>query len=466
MGDYISLEKNGALLMRFSLISSHQLAGDQEGVVEKLNSQLRNGQERCVLLGVTGSGKTFTMAHLIENIQRPTLIISHNKTLARQLWEEMKDMYPTNAVEYFVSYYDYYQPEAYLPQRDLYIDKELSKNERIEQERFSTVASLVTRPDTIIIASVSCIYGLNPPKTFLGQHTHIKARAKADPQNLIKELVKLQYTRTTSDLSKGCARLKGEILDIWMPSRERPFRIKFELDEIHEISVCDPIDWKKLETLEEVWIHPKEFFMTDPETFSTALNEIERDLEIRAKQFNDREQWPEAARIRQRTEFDLEMLRQTGHCNGVENYSRYFDRRGPGERPYCLLDFMRTCAEKYHGDQDEYLVFMDESHVTLPQIGGMYAGDRSRKENLIQHGFRLPSAYDNRPLEIREFQEMIPKMIYVSATPGPRELRHLCEVTGQAIPPELEHAPPKGGGKKKIKSPIDKGGGAADHYRT
>ena len=419
-------------------------AGDQSQAIEKLITQLENGQERCILLGVTGSGKTFAMAHLIERLNRPTLILSHNKTLARQLYHEFSGLFPENAVEYFVSHYDYYQPEAYLPRRDLYIDKEMSINERIEQERFATVASLVTRPDVVVVSSVSCIYGLNAPETFLANHARVHVGQDIEPIQLVRELVALQYTRTSTDLNRGEMRLRGEVFDVWMPSRDDPMRIRFGFDGIERIQVCDPVTWEVLDELDEAWIHPKQFFMTSSERFQQALEGIERELEARVAHFQSAGQDLEAHRLEQRTQYDLEMLREVGHCTAVENYSMHFDGRSHDERPWCLLDFMAASAQQFHGDVEKYLVFMDESHVTLPQVGGMYAGDKSRKENLIEHGFRLPSAADNRPLKIGEFQQLVPQMLYVSATPGERELRHLCETTGQPVAIGLQHV--QGGG--------------------
>tara|TARA_B100000767_G_scaffold252794_1_gene256854 strand:- start:3534 stop:5957 length:2424 start_codon:yes stop_codon:yes gene_type:complete len=430
---------------RFILHSEFKPAGDQPKAIEKLISQLENSQERCVLLGVTGSGKTFAMAQVIEKLNIPTLIMSHNKTLARQLYQEMAGYFPENAVDYFVSHYDYYQPEAYLPKRDLYIDKELSINERIEQERFATVASLVSRPDCVIVSSVSCIYGLNPPETFLESHVRCHIGQQIEPTDLLRELIGLQYIRSNTDLSRGCCRLRGEVLDVWMPSRDDPLRIQFDFDGVIRIQVCDPVSWEVLDTLDEAWIHPKEFFMTSPERFESALESIETELDGRIAHFKSAGKELEAHRIEQKTRYDLEMLREIGHCQSIENYSLHFDGRERGQRPYCLLDFFAACAKQFHGNPEKFLVIMDESHVSLPQVGGMYHGDRARKENLIEHGFRLPTAADNRPLKIPEFQSLVPQMVYLSATPGERELRHLCEITEQEIPNGLLHAQSKGG---------------------
>ena len=439
-------ERSVANATPFHLEADYGPSGDQEKAIEKIVSQLENGQERCILLGVTGSGKTFAMAHIIQRLQIPTLVLSHNKTLARQLWQEMSGLFPSNAVEYFVSHYDYYQPEAYIPGRDLYIDKELQMNERIEQERFSTVASLVTRPDVIVVGSVSTIYGLNPPETFLQHHLRIFVGQVVEPMDIVRELVTLHYGRVNgSDFNRGDIRLRGEILDIWMPSRDDPIRIRFGLDGIERIQICEAISFEPLDEIEEAWIHPKEFYITAEESFSQALEDIEEERDNREKWFRDRNMELESHRIATRTDYDLELLREIGSCKGIENYSRHFDGREIGERPYCLFDFMAACANTFHDDPDQYLVIMDESHVTLPQLGGMHAGDRSRKRNLIEHGFRLPSAYDNRPLRIDEFQNLIPRMMYVSATPGERELRHLAEVTGQKIPAGLQHVPSGGG---------------------
>ncbi len=428
----------------FILRSEYGPAGDQQQAIDSLVDQIESGQERCILLGVTGSGKTFAMANIIERLQLPTLVLSHNKTLARQLWQEMSELFPGNAVEYFVSYYDYYQPEAYIPGRDLYIDKELQMNERIEQERFSTVASLVSRPDVITIGTVSSIYGLNPPEVFEQNHMRLHVGQKIDPQEAVRELVGLQYKRTTGGMTRGDIRLRGEVLDIWMPSRDDPMRVIFGWDGIEKIQICEAISWELLDEFEEAWIHPREFYMTSEESFNEALQDIEHELDGRVDWFQAKGMDMEAHRIEGRTRFDLEMLTEIGSCKGVENYSRHFDRRQKGERAYCLLDFFSTNAEKFHGGSERYLVIMDESHVTLPQVGGMHGGDFSRKKNLIDHGFRLPSAYDNRPLRIDEFQSIVPQMVYVSATPGERELRHLAEVTEQDVPTELMHV--QGGG--------------------
>ena len=438
-------EQLSPAVSRFNLVSEHSPAGDQEKAIENLVFQLENNQERCVLLGVTGSGKTFAMAHLIERLNIPTLIMSHNKTLARQLYQEMAGLFPENGVEYFVSHYDYYQPEAYLPKRDLYIDKELSINERIEQERFATVASLVSRPDCIVVSSVSCIYGLNAPETFLSYHCRIHVGQEIEPIDLVRELVELQYGRTSTDLERGQVRLRGENLDVWMPSRDDPLRIRFGFDGVEHIQICDPVSWEVLDELDEAWIHPKEFFMVSPERFENALENIETELDGRVAELKSEGKDLQAYRLEQRTQYDLEMLREVGHCTAVENYSMHFDGREPGERPYCLLDFFSAAAKQFHGDPQKFLVIMDESHVTLPQVGGMYGGDKSRKLNLIEHGFRLPSAADNRPLKLHEFQGLVPQMVYVSATPGERELLHLCETTGQEIPLGLRHVSGGGG---------------------
>ena len=429
----------------FRLNADYAPAGDQNQAIEKIISQLQNSQERAVLLGVTGSGKTFAMAHVIEQLNIPTLILSHNKTLARQLWQEMSSLFPENAVEYFVSHYDYYQPEAYLPKRDLYIDKEMQMNERIEQERFATVASLVSRPDVIAVGTVSSIYGLNPPETFLKQHARVHVGQAIEPLDLVKQLVELQYQRVTGEIGRGEIRCRGEVVDVWMPSRDDPLRICFDFDGITRIDVCEAVSWETIDELDEAWIHPKEFFMTSPERFRQAMEDIAFELSERTHVLESEGKEMEAHRLETRTNFDLEMLSETGHCKAIENYSMHFDGRTYGERPFCLLDFLAASAKQFHGDEKKFLVIMDESHVTLPQLKGMYAGDKARKDSLIEHGFRLPSAADNRPLIINEFQKLVPQMIYVSATPGERELRHLAEVTEQEIPRELLHVPGGGG---------------------
>ena len=421
-------------ISKFELCAEYGPAGDQEKAIKKTISQLRKSQSRCVMLGVTGSGKTFAMANIIESLNIPTLILSHNKTLSRQLWQEMSSLFPSNAVEYFVSHYDYYQPEAYLPKRDLYIEKELSLNERIEQERFSTVASLVSRPDVLVVATVSAIYGLNPPETFLQQHARIHVGQQVEPHDVVKELVALQYRRVTGEISRGELRLRGEVLDLWMPSRDDPLRIQFDLDGIIRIQVCESVSWEAVDDVEEVWVHPKEFFMTSPERFERAMDDIEFELQERLDFFDKAGMDLESHRLETKTRYDLDMLREIGHCRSVENYSMHFDGRKHGERPYCLLDFFSACAKTFHGSKEKFLVIMDESHVTLPQLGGMYHGDKARKDNLIEHGFRLPSAADNRPLKNHEFQSLVPQLLYVSATPGERELKQLCECTGQLMP--------------------------------
>ena len=440
-----ALEHLNPEVKRLVLRSEFEPSGDQPKAIEKLISQLENGQERCVLLGVTGSGKTYAMAQVIQELNIPTLIISHNKTLARQLYHEMAGYFPENAVDYYVSHYDYYQPEAYLAKRDMYIEKELSVNERIEQERFATIASLVTRPDCVIVSSVSCIYGLNPPETFLEYHVRVHVGQEIETSDLLHELITLQYRRTTTDLARGDCRVRGEVVDVWMPSRDDPLRIQFDFNGITKVSVCDPVSWDVLDELDEAWIHPKEFYMTSPERLEAALVSIEDELDDRIAHFASEGKELERHRIEQRTRYDLEMIREIGHCQSIENYSLHFDGRQRGERPHCLLDFFAACAKQFHGDPKKFLVIMDESHVTLPQVGGMYYGDRSRKESLINFGFRLPTAADNRPLKIPEFQSLIPQMVYVSATPGERELRHLCELTGQPLPKGLLHAQSGGG---------------------
>jgi len=432
----------------FTLHSDYETAGDQQQAIDQLVDQLEEGKRRCVLLGVTGSGKTFAMANIIERLQLPTLILSHNKTLARQIWQEMSGLFPENSVEYFVSYYDYYQPEAYIPGRDLYIDKELQLNERIEQERFSTVASLVSRPDVITIGTVSTIYGLNPPEVFQQNHLRLHIGQRSDPQEIVRELVGLQYRRTNGEIVRGDVRLRGEVLDVWMPSRDDPIRVRFGWEGIERIQVCEAVSWETLDEFEEAWIHPREFYMTSEERFKQALEDIEFELEGRLDWFEKKDGGLEAHRLEQRTRFDLEMLNEIGSCKGVENYSMHFDGRSRGERSFCLLDFFASNAEQFHGGSERYLVIMDESHVTLPQVGGMYGGDFSRKKNLIDHGFRLPSAYDNRPLRVDEFQELVPQMVYVSATPGERELRHLAEINGQEVPDGLIHVDGGGGARK------------------
>ena len=321
----------------------------------------------------------------------------------------------------------------------------MQMNERIEQERFATVASLVSRPDVITIGTVSSIYGLNPPETFLKQHARVHVGQEIEPLDLVKQLVELQYQRVTGENTRGELRCRGEVVDVWMPSRDDHLRICFDFDGVTRIDVCEAVSWETIDELDEAWIHPKEFFMTSPARFRQALDDFEFELSERSHGLEPEGKEMEAHRLESRTTFDLEMLTETGHCKAIENYSMHFDGRTYGERPFCLLDFFAASAKQFHGDNQKFLVIMDESHVTLPQLKGMYAGDKSRKDALIEHGFRLPSAADNRPLMINEFQQLVPQMLYVSATPGERELRHLAEVTGQEVPRDLLHVPGGGG---------------------
>ncbi len=400
--------------MKFELISPYTPKGDQPKAISDLVHGLNNNLKHQVLLGVTGSGKTFTMANVIEKINKPTIIICHNKTLAAQLYGELKFFFPYNLVEYFISYYDYYQPEAYIPTTNVYIEKDLSINEQIEKLRLSATSSLLSgRNDVIVIASVSCIYGIGNPKDFGKNVIDIKNGQKIDLKSFLFSLVDILYERShEDDFKRGSFRLKGDTLDIYLAYADFIVRIIFWGDEIESIQKIDPITNKKISDEEQIKIYPANLFVTSKDVIDLALKEIEVDLDNQIKFFEKERKFSEAKRIRERTEFDLEMISEIGYCSGVENYSRYFDRRDPGNRPFCLLDYF----------PDDYLMFIDESHVTLPQIRAMWGGDRSRKMNLVDYGFRLPSALDNRPLNFQEFDSLISRVVYVGATPSDYEL--------------------------------------------
>jgi len=413
--------------MNFKLKSIYEMAGDQPEAVQALVSGNRDNKRNQVLLGVTGSGKTFSMANIVMELQKPTLIMAHNKTLAAQIYEEMKEYFPENAVEYFVSYYDYYQPEAYIARSDTFIEKDASINEQIDLMRHSATRSLIERRDVIIVSSVSCIYGLGS-KDYYADMTHkLLVGDKNGLKPLIDKLVELQYTRNDFEFKRGSFRIKGDILDIF-PAHlpDTGWRINFFGNEIETISLFDPTSSKKIENLTEIRIFANSHFITPKNIVDKAITHIEKDLKIRLQQFINAGKILEAQRLEQRTKYDLELLVQTGTCRGIENYSRYFTGRNPGEPPPTLFEYFPSDA----------LLFVDESHVTVPQVHAMYNGDRSRKESLVEHGFRLPSAFDNRPMKFEEWDSIRPSTVYVSATPAPYE-RNLCkgEIVEQVIRP-------------------------------
>ena len=400
--------------MDFKLISKYQPTGDQPEAIRQLTAGLERGDQSQVLLGVTGSGKTFTMANVIANANKPTLILSHNKTLAAQLYEEMKSFFPENAVEYYVSYYDYYQPEAYLPTSDTYIEKDLAINEEIDRLRLSTVSALLSgRKDVVVISSVSCIYGMGGPTAMENSIISIKKGEIVDRNSFLRKLVDLLYVRNDVDLQRGTFRVKGDTVDIAMAYSDNILRLTWWDDELESIEEIDNIDYHRIEDFEKYNIYPANLFITTKEQTEHAIRAIQNDLVEQIDFFNKKGESIKAQRIKERVEYDIEMIKELGHCTGIENYSRYFDGREPGQRPYCLLDFFPK----------DYLIIVDESHVTIPQIGGMFGGDRVRKQNLVEFGFRLPAAFDNRPLRFEEFHSLIHQVIYVSATPADYELQ-------------------------------------------
>ncbi len=400
--------------MKFDLKSEFSPKGDQPRAIKELVDGIDNNQKNQVLLGVTGSGKTFTMANVINKINKPTLIISHNKTLAAQLYGELKNFFPNNSVEYFISYYDYYQPEAYIPSSNVYIEKDLSINEQIEKLRLSATSALLSgREDVIVVASVSCIYGIGNPDDFGKNIIETKVGQKIILKEFLFSLVDILYERSHDDeFKRGTFRLKGDTLDIYLAYADHIVRIIFWGDEVESIQKVDPNTGKSISNEDYIKIYPANLFVTSKETIDIALKEIEDDLEKQINFFEKEGRFSEAKRIKERTEFDLEMISEIGYCSGVENYSRYFDRRDPGKRPFCLIDYF----------PDDFLMFVDESHVTLPQVRAMWGGDRSRKMNLVDYGFRLPSALDNRPLNFQEFESLVDKVVFVGATPSDYEL--------------------------------------------
>ncbi|MST61554.1 excinuclease ABC subunit UvrB [Peptostreptococcus anaerobius] len=412
--------------MEFNLVSDFKPTGDQPEAIGKISESIKNGEKFQTLIGVTGSGKTFTMANIIQKVNKPTLVLAHNKTLAAQLYSEFKEFFPNNAVEYFVSYYDYYQPEAYVAHSDTYIEKDASINDEIDKLRHSATASILERRDTIIISSVSCIYGLGDPKDYKELMLSLRPGMIRDRDDIIKRLVEIQYERNDVNFVRGTFRVRGDVLEIFPAGNdERAIRIEFFGDEIDRITEIDYLTNKVSGERHHVVIFPASHYVTTPERIETAIKSIEIELEERIKFFKDNDKLLEAQRIEQRTNYDIEMLREIGFCQGIENYSRHITGRAVGEKPYTLMDFF----------PDDFLIIVDESHVTIPQVRGMYAGDRSRKTSLIDNGFRLPSAYDNRPLNFEEFEENINQILFTTATPGPYEMQNSEVFAEQIIRP-------------------------------
>ena len=399
--------------MKFTIVSDFKPTGDQPEAIRDLSQGIEQGERYQTLLGVTGSGKTFTVANVIEKVQRPTLVLAHNKTLAAQLFTEFKQFFPNNAVEYFVSYYDYYQPEAYLPTTGTYIEKDLSINDEIEKLRLSATSSLLSgRRDVLVVASVSCLYGIGNPVEFQKNVIELEQGQVISRTKLLHHLVQSLYSRTELEFINGRFRIKGDTIDIFPGYADHAFRIHFFGDEIEAIEAFDPLNGSVIEEYDRLNIYPANMFVTSPDVLQAAIREIQDDLVKQIDYFKEIGKHLEAKRLEERTNFDLEMIRELGYCSGIENYSRYLDRRAPGTRPFCLLDYF----------PDDYLMVVDESHVSIPQVSAMYGGDRSRKENLVEYGFRLPAAMDNRPLKFEEFEALQNQVIYVSATPADYEL--------------------------------------------
>lgn len=400
---------------RFNLTASYTPAGDQPHAIKNLVQGLNAGQAAQTLLGVTGSGKTFTMAHVVGQINRPALFVCHNKTLAAQLYSELKQFFPKNAVEYFVSYYDYYQPEAYIAASNVYIEKDLAINETLEKLRMRTVSSLLSgRRDVVVVASVSCIYGLSNPETFQKQVLRVRVGSMMGRDDFLQSMIALGYDRSDQTPTPGSFRVRGDTVDVSLSHLDQVYRFVFLGDELESISSVDAASGSRLDLIQEVMLWPASLFVTSRDTIQRVTGEIQRDLEAQVSHFEGLGQQIEAQRIRERTELDLEMLRELGYCSGIENYARYFDQRKPGERPFCLLDYF----------PQDYLLVIDESHVTLPQIRAMWGGDQARKASLVENAFRLPAAFDNRPLNFQEFESLVGQVIYVSATPAAYELEH------------------------------------------
>ncbi|MEX2120017.1 MAG: excinuclease ABC subunit UvrB [Pirellulales bacterium] len=412
--------------MQFQLASPFEPAGDQPQAIEALTAGLRAGRRQQVLMGVTGSGKTFTMANVIQHIQKPTLVLSHNKTLAAQLYSEFKEFFPYNAVHYFVSYYDYYQPEAYIPQRDIYIEKDASINQEIDRLRLASTSALVSRKDVIIVASVSCIYGLGSPEDYKAMTVGLRRGQSVDRDAVLLKLVDIQYDRNDVDFSRGKFRVRGDCVELWPSYEEFGWRIEFWGDEVEQLSTIHPTSGEVIERHEELFVYPAKHFVMPEDRIAAAIDAIKRELEERLALLKDQGKLLEAQRLNARTRFDIEMMLEVGYCPGIENYSRPLSGRPPGAQPQTLYDYYPK----------DYLLFVDESHATVPQVRGMFAGDHSRKTTLVEHGFRLPSALDNRPLKFEEWQSKIAQVVYVSATPGPYELEQTGgEVIEQVIRP-------------------------------
>jgi excinuclease ABC subunit B len=409
----------------FKTSEAYQPTGDQPQAIAELSDGLTVGERYQTLLGATGTGKTATMAWIVEQVQKPTLLIAHNKTLAAQLCNELREFFPDNAVEYFVSYYDYYQPEAYVPQADLYIEKDSSRNDDIDRLRHAATAALLSRRDVIIVASVSCIYGLGSPEEYEKRVVLLNLGEEHDRDLVLRKLVDIQYARNDTLLGRGRFRVKGDVVEVQPAHMESAYRISFFGDEVEQITHFDPLTGEVYGKLENLALFPATQYVTSKPTVERASEQIRHELAEQVKLFESEGKMLEAHRIRQRTEYDLEMMQELGFCNGIENYSRHLDGRPPGSAPHTLLDFFPS----------DLVVFVDESHQTVPQLGGMYEGDRSRKETLVEHGFRLPSALDNRPLRFDEFLGKVPQLVFVSATPGPYELRHSTRVAEQLIRP-------------------------------
>lgn len=399
---------------QFKLVSQFKPVTDQLNAVDQIVRHIKNGVKAQTLLGVTGSGKTFTLANAIEQIGRPVLVISHNKTLAAQLYSEFKDFFPQNAVEYFVSYYDYYQPEAYIPQTDVYIEKDASINDRLDRLRLAATTSLMTRRDVIIVASVSCIYNLGSPEDYETRLVVLEKGQEVDRDQVLRQLIDIQYERNDYDFSRGKIRVRGDVLEVYPSYRQDAVRIEFFGDEIEAISQIDPVSGDVIARLEKTAVYPAKHFITTQPRIEQALKEIEEEMVSRVAELTKQGKLVEAQRLSQRTRFDMEMLSEMGYCHGIENYSRALSGRPPGAQPFCLLNYF----------PEDFVVLIDESHVTIPQVRGMYEGDRARKETLVEHGFRLPSCLDNRPLKFHEFEKLIKQVVYVSATPSAYELKY------------------------------------------
>src|SRR5438067_1794754 len=411
---------------KFEVVSEFQPAGDQPPAIEKLVAGFRDGRPCQTLLGATGTGKTFTAAHVIAQIGKPTLVLSHNKTLAAQLYKEFRGFFPRNAVHYFVSYYDYYQPEAYIPQRDIYIEKDALINQHIDRLRLAATSALVSREDVVIVASVSCIYGLGSPSDYKAMMVRVVKGEILDRDALLLRLVDIQYQRNDTSFERGKFRVRGDVVEIWPASEEFAYRVELFGDEVESLSVIHPVSGETLRTLEELYVFPAKHFVTPEERVKEAVAGIEQELKDRLERLKTEGKIREAERRKARTRYDLDMLREVGYCSGIENYARWFSGRKPGEPPYTLIDFF----------PEDFLVIVDESHVSLPQVRGMFHGDYSRKTTLVEHGFRLPSAMDNRPLKFPEFEAKLKTCLCLSATPGPYELEKVGgEVVEQVIRP-------------------------------